>query len=71
LRISAALYLLPALCTSTQILARFPDYTRVWIDLSSLALLALVSARSRWLPWWLGAAAVLSVGYGLGFGWLT
>jgi hypothetical protein len=71
LRITAALYLLPALCTSTQILARFPDYTRVWIDLSSLALLALLSARSRWLPWWLGAAAVLSAGYGLGFGWLT
>jgi glycosyltransferase involved in cell wall biosynthesis len=71
LRLTAALYLLPALCTSTQILARFPDYTRVWIDLSSLALLALLSARSRWLPWWLGAAAALSVGYGVGFGWLT
>jgi hypothetical protein len=71
LRLTAALYLLPALCTSTQILARFPDYTRVWIDLSSLALLALLSARSRWLPWWLGAAAVLSVGYGVGFGWLA
>jgi hypothetical protein len=71
LRFTAALYLLPALCTSTQILARFPDYTRVWIDLSTLALLALLSARSRWLPWWLGAAAALSVGYGLGFGWLT
>ncbi|MCS5706482.1 glycosyltransferase [Synechococcus sp. FGCU-3] len=71
LRLTAALYLLPALCTSTQILARFPDYTRVWIDLSSLALLALLSARSRWLPWWLGVAAVLSVGYGVGFGWLT
>jgi hypothetical protein len=71
LRLTAALYLLPAVCTSTQILARFPDYTRVWIDLSSLALLALLSARSRWLPWWLGAAAVLSVGYGVGFGWLT
>ena len=71
LRLTAALYLLPALCTSTQILARFPDYTRVWIDLSSLALLALLSARSRWLPWWVGGAAALSVGYGLGFGWLT
>jgi len=71
LRLTAALYLLPALCTSAQILARFPDYTRVWIDLSSLAVLALLSARSRWLPWWLGSAAALSVGYGLGFGWLT
>jgi hypothetical protein len=71
LRLTAALYLLPALCTSTQILARFPDYTRVWIDLSSLALLALLSARSRWLLWWVGGAAALSVGYGLGFGWLT
>jgi hypothetical protein len=71
LRLTAGFYLLPALCTSTQILARFPDYTRVWIDLSSLALLALLSARSRWLPWWLGAAAALSVGYGAGFGWLT
>jgi glycosyltransferase involved in cell wall biosynthesis len=71
LRFTAALYLLPALCTSTQILARFPDYTRVWIDLSTLALLALLSARSRWLLWWVGGAAVLSVGYGLGFWWLT
>jgi len=71
LRLTAALYLLPALCTSTQILARFPDYTRVWIDLSSLALLALLSARGRCLPWWLGGAAALSVGYGLGFGWMT
>jgi hypothetical protein len=71
LRLTAALYLLPALCTSTQILARFPDYTRVWIDLSSLALLALLSARSRWLLWWVGGAAALSVGYGLGFGWLA
>ena len=71
LRITAALYLMPALCTSTQILARFPDYTRVWIDLSSLALLALLSARGPWLRWWLGGAACLSLGYGLGFGWLT
>jgi hypothetical protein len=71
LRLTAALYLLPALCTSTQILARFPDYTRVWIDLSSLALLALLSARSRWLLWWVGGAAALSVGYGLGFGCLA
>ena len=71
LRCTAALYLLPALCTSTQILARFPDYTRVWIDVSALALLALLSSRSRWLPWWLGGAALVSGGYGLGFAWLT
>ena len=71
LRITAAIYLLPALCTSTQILARFPDYTRVWIDLGSLALLALISSRSPVLRWWLGGATALSLGYGLGFGWLT
>jgi hypothetical protein len=45
LRFTAALYLLPALCTSTQILARFPDYTRVWIDVASLGLLGCVSMR--------------------------
>jgi len=71
LQITAALSVLPALCTSTQILARFPDYTRVWIDLSSLALLALISSRSPLLRWWLGGATALSLGYGLGFGWLT
>jgi len=71
LQITAALSVLPALCTSTQILARFPDYTRVWIDLSSLALLALLSSRSPLLRWWLGGATALSLGYGLGFGWLT
>jgi len=71
LRITAAMYLLPALCTSIQILGRFPDYTRVWIDLSSLALLALLSSRSRLLSWWLGGAAVLSLGYGFGFWCLT
>ena len=71
LQITAAIYLLPALCTSTQILARFPDYTRVWIDLSSLALLALLSSRSTVLRWWLSGATALSLGYGLGFGWLT
>jgi len=71
LQITAAIYLLPALCTSTQILARFPDYMRVWIDLSSLALLALLSSRSPVLRWWLSGAMALSLGYGLGFGWLT
>ena len=71
LRLTAAVYLLPALCTSTQILARFPDYSRVWMDVGSLALLALLSARSRWLPWWLGGAGLISAGYGVGFVWLT
>ena len=65
---TAALYLLPALCTSTQILARFPDYTRVWIDLASLALLALVSLRHRLaLNLWILASAMISIGYGLGY----
>jgi hypothetical protein len=61
------LYLLPALCTSTQILARFPDYTRVWIDLAGLALLALVSARTRWLKHWLGLSTAISIGYLSGY----
>lgn len=47
LRFTAAIYLLPAVCTSTQILARFPDYTRVWIDVASLALLGCLSLRPR------------------------
>ncbi|MEI6828782.1 MAG: hypothetical protein WCK64_02875 [Synechococcaceae cyanobacterium ELA445] len=68
LRLAAGCYLLPALCTSTQILARFPDYTRVWIDLSALALLALL-ASPKAVPrlLWLGGAALLSVGYGVGY----
>ena len=67
LRLAAGFYLLPALCTSTQILSRFPDYTRVWIDLAGLALLALLSARSRWLKPWLGLSALVSLGYGAGY----
>ncbi|MFZ9270148.1 MAG: glycosyltransferase family 4 protein [Prochlorococcaceae cyanobacterium] len=67
LRFASALYLLPALCTSTQILARFPDYTRVWIDLSSLALLALLASRSWLLKPWLALSALMSAGYGLGY----
>lgn len=67
LRLAAGLYLLPALCTSTQILGRFPDYTRVWIDLAGLALLALLSARSPWLNPWLGLSALVSLGYGAGY----
>ena len=67
LRLACGLYLLPALCTSTQILARFPDYTRVWIDLAGLALLALLAARSRWLKPWLGLSAVISLGYWAGY----
>jgi glycosyltransferase involved in cell wall biosynthesis len=71
LRITAGIYLLPALCTSTQILARFPDYTRVWIDVSSLALLALLSSRSRWLTPWLATSTLLSLGYGAGYSLLA
>jgi glycosyltransferase involved in cell wall biosynthesis len=67
LRLASGLYLLPALCTSTQILARFPDYTRVWIDLAGLALLGLLSARSRWLKLWLSFSAVVSLGYWAGY----
>ena len=71
LRFTAALYLLPALCTSTQILARFPDYTRVWIDVASLALLALVSLRHRLaLGTWLAASLLTSIGYGVGY-WIA
>lgn len=67
LRLAAGFYLLPALCTSIQILGRFPDYTRVWIDLAGLALLALLSARSRWLNPWLGLSVLVSLGYGAGY----
>ena len=67
LRWACGLYLLPALCTSTQILARFPDYTRVWIDLSGLGLLALLSGRSGWIQPWLGLSAAVSIGYGFGY----
>ena len=69
LRLTAAAYVLPAVCTSTQILARFPDYTRVWIDISSLCLLALLCVRGPLLRLWLTAAALLSLGYGVGYGW--
>lgn len=67
LRLAAGCYLLPALCTSTQILARFPDYTRVWIDLASLALLALLAGRSAALKPWLALASLVSVGYWAGY----
>ena len=68
LRFTAALYLLPALCTSTQILARFPDYTRVWIDLASLALLGLLSLRHKLvLIIWVAASALFSLGYCVGY----
>jgi hypothetical protein len=68
LRFTAALYLLPALCTSTQILARFPDYTRVWIDVASLALIALLSLRHRMaVIIWVVASAMISIGYGIGY----
>jgi hypothetical protein len=71
LRLAAGIYLLPALCTSIQILARFPDYTRVWIDLAGLALLALLSARSRLLLPWLGLSTLVSLGYWVGYLWLA
>ena len=71
LRLTSAVYLLPALCTSTQILARFPDYTRVWIDLASLALLGLLQLRSRWLEPWLAACGCISLGYWAGYSWLA
>jgi hypothetical protein len=71
LRWACGLYLLPALCTSTQILARFPDYTRVWIDLSALALLTLVAGRSRLLIPWLMLSALISLGYGIGYGFAS
>lgn len=67
LRLTSAIYLLPALCTSTQILARFPDYTRVWIDLASLALLGLLQLRSRWLKPWLAGCGCISLGYWAGY----
>jgi len=68
LRFTAALYLFPALCTSTQILARFPDYTRVWIDVASLALLALLSLRTRLgLRLCVAASALISMGYCVGY----
>lgn len=70
-RWAAGLYLLPALCTSIQILARFPDYTRVWIDLAGLALLVLLSARSRWIRPWLVLSAAVSAGYGVGYALLA
>ena len=67
LRLVAGCYLLPALCTSTQILARFPDYTRVWIDLASLALLALLAGRRRGLVPWLAVSAAVTCGYAFGY----
>ena len=67
LRLAAGCYLLPALCTSTQILARFPDYTRVWIDLASLALLALLAGRRRGLVPWLAVSAAVTCGYAFGY----
>jgi len=67
LRSAATLYGLTALCTTLQILARFPDYTRVWIDLSSLVLLAAVMDPSRVFKLYLIAASVVSLGYWVGF----
>jgi hypothetical protein len=45
-------------------LARFPDYTRVWIDVASLVLLGCISLkRMAWSRLWIGASMVLSVAY--------
>jgi hypothetical protein len=68
LRLTAGLYVLPALCTSTQILARFPDYTRVWIDLASLALIGLISLRHKLaMGSWVVASTLISIAYGVGY----
>ena len=53
--------------TSKVIDCTFPDYTRVWIDLAGLALLVLLSARSRWIRPWLLLSAAVSLGYGAGY----
>jgi hypothetical protein len=49
-------------------LARFPDYTRVWIDVASLALLGCVSMRrndlaSRFVGFSTGVSLVYLVSY--------
>lgn len=67
LRLTAAIYVLPALCTSTQILNRFPDYTRVWLDLGTLSLLGLIQIRSKWTNKWLALNAFTSIAYIIGY----
>jgi hypothetical protein len=68
LQITAGIYLLPALCTSSQILARFPDYTRVWIDISTLTLLCLITTRTKRISKaWIVGAGALSLAYLTGF----
>jgi glycosyltransferase involved in cell wall biosynthesis len=71
LRRTALLYGLVALCTSLQILNRFPDYTRVWIDLASLVLLAGVVRPHRAVRLYLCTALITSLGYGAGYALLT
>jgi hypothetical protein len=71
IRTAAGIYLAPALCTGLQILARFPDYTRVWIDLASLVLLAGIAVPSPWFRGFLGLSALVSCGYGLGYALLA
>jgi len=71
LRRTALLYGLVALCTSLQILNRFSDYTRVWIDLASLVLLAGVVRPHRAVRLYLCTALVTSLGYGAGYALLT
>lgn len=60
------LWVLPLLCVSMQILDRFPDYSRVFIDLYGLALLGWIGwAQSSKL--WMLLAALISGGYLLGY----
>jgi len=71
IRATSAIYLLPALCSSTQILARFPDYSRVWIDLGTLALLGLIQTRNKYIKIWLAANGVISLAYITGYALLA
>lgn len=60
-------YLLPFLCVTAQVYARFPDYTRVMIYFYTLAVMALPWVIGRWRFVWIGAASLASLGYLAGF----
>jgi hypothetical protein len=60
-------YLLPFLCVTAQVYARFPDYTRVMIYFYTLAVMALPWVIGGGRIAWLGAAGVASLGYLAGF----
>jgi hypothetical protein len=60
-------YLLPFLCVTAQVYARFPDYTRVMIYFYTLAVLALPWVIRGWRIAWVGATGVASIGYLAGF----